>query len=122
MWVFTTSGFYSVVQDKNDREMVTIRARTRSHLEDLMRFSGIPSEILRTDDRDYLFRTIMPKTQWASTMSLLALDIDYTNFKDEVGRNRKHGKYHTALSKVWGIMVSLQWDLHKAGLYGGPWK
>src|SRR4051794_33024703 len=57
MWVLTTQGFYSVVEDRDDENRVLVRARAREDLEALKR--QIPDlQIYETPppDHDYGFR------------------------------------------------------------------
>ena len=36
MWIFTTKGFFSVVQDKNDHDKVVIRSRVKKDIENMV--------------------------------------------------------------------------------------
>jgi hypothetical protein len=108
MWLFTTQGFYSVVEDRDDADRVLVRARAREDLEALKR--QIPDlEIHETPPpaHDYGYRAFVTKDQWREAAARLAGEIDYDNFKNAVhdrqGRDREH-LYH----EVWHKLSELQ--------------
>ena len=107
MWIFTLHGFFSVVNttelqddfngEKNVEakdETIEIRSRYRQHLELLKeRFPDQLKDhtIFGYDDpnseyarRDYEYRIIVTAEEWVFLGALLAADVDYPNFKDEV--------------------------------------
>lgn len=90
MWLFTTSGFYSVV--KKGR-MWHIRAQQREHLE---RF-GEP--IVENLSSDYRYRILVNNARWRAIAAQLASEVDYDNFK---GRCRAID--HAKLFQVWRTM------------------
>jgi hypothetical protein len=84
MWMFTTIGFFSAVQKKDDPTVIQVRARVR---EDLVRLKeAVPGadEILELPNRDYPYRVYMCHLDWAGFCAGMAEAIDYPNFKDEV--------------------------------------
>lgn len=103
MWIFTTYGFFSVV-NKTDpsrydedieasEEEMEVRSRYREHLELLIeRFpEQIGDEkILAYDDpgfqpgTDYEYRIKINAEQWIHLAAMLAADVTYPNFKSEV--------------------------------------
>ena len=104
MWIFTTYGFFSVVNTTSSKisngdidpidQVVEVRSRYREHLESLKdRFNELigPEEILGYDDpsslyrnRDYEYRIIINAETWVHLGAMLSADITYPNFKDEV--------------------------------------
>jgi hypothetical protein len=112
MWLFTKLGFFSVVEDRNDRRRVQVRARVREDIEAVAKLvaskASVDAEILETPDADYRFRILITKAAWAKVGKTLTADIDYPNFKGRVlsgmrDRNRSDA-YHT----VWEAMRELQ--------------
>jgi hypothetical protein len=108
MWLITTQGFYSVVEDRDDSDRVLIRARARDDLEALKR--QIPDlQIHETPppEHDYGYRAFVTRDQWCEAAAQLAGEIDYDNFKNAVsdrhGRDREH-LYH----EVWHKLSELQ--------------
>lgn len=122
MWLFTRYGFLSAVcarlgDGKHGRPVdltrIMVRARTREHLESLVkRFPGRlgACRILETTSTDYRFRLFVDKQIWSHVVQEIATELDYDNFKDEVARFLgKAGKnYEHALHDVWSVMLRLQ--------------
>jgi len=107
MWIFTTIGFFSVVEDSEHPDTLKIRARAREDLAAL-RDGYLPDiEFIETDHTDYRFRAFVRRDEWAHAAHALAVDIDYPNFKSAVAERQGHkraGRY----TKVWEVMHGLQ--------------
>jgi hypothetical protein len=120
MWIFTRYGFVSVACAKKhdgsvDEDTVMVRARARKHLENLQeRFPDSvfgKAEILAGAGTDYKFRIIVPKAEWASIVSQLAMEQTWSNFKSEAarfGHLKTSGLYIHALHEIWAIMLDFQ--------------
>ena len=106
MWLFTPRGFFSVVAHRDDAEMVLVRARAH---EDLRKLTGVLGQIdiLETPDGDYRWRTTVTRRAWAGALVLLAAEIDYPNFKDEVARRQGYERAGV-YSDVWATLRRLQ--------------
>lgn len=112
MWLFTRYGFFSVTRSRQEPEKLQIRARAKEDLEKLVDFAGgfgwYPgehfSEIIETPAADYRYRMLCVPSQWAAMAEMLAFDIDYPNFKDEITDPKRHRLY----AQVWGVMLALQ--------------
>ena len=110
MWIFSKTGFVSIVRHKPQTDKLIVRARVR---EDLERFVKLLDEIagarhaIRETPRDYRFRTVATKEAVAQALARQVTDIDYTNFKDAV-----HGdpQRDDAYLDVWSAMHRLQRD------------
>lgn len=116
MWLFTKYGFYSVVCSREgdgahgqpvDPGRVMVRARVRGHLEALK--ARLPellagSEIQHSKGTDYAYRLFVDKARWSSVLVRLNEEMDYDNFKSEVGRGQGNEAYEQALHEVWGVM------------------
>lgn len=109
MWVITTKGFYSAVQKKSDPAgTLTVRARAKQDLLNLKVEGLLPNlTIIEQAGTDYPFRIKVTSAEWARVMASLALDVDYPNFKDEVGRVQ--GKARASIySSLWSILLKLE--------------
>jgi len=107
MWLFTTDGFYSVVQDKDDPDRVVVRARTA---EDMARFAmavGYPGEWKHTPKADYAYRLIVARDLFIQWTAEQAAKIDYPNFKDAVQQRQGVGR---------AFVYSGVWDTVRRGL------
>jgi len=105
MWIFTTSGFVSAVQDWNDTRSLLVRARDRASLESLA--DATFAEIEHSPSADYPFRLNVTKDEFAEWSSQQAAGIDYPNFKSEVAVSRG-AKFAGVLSKVWEILHGIE--------------
>jgi hypothetical protein len=102
MWVFTETGFVSVV--KRGESMV-VRSRDRESLEALSIASK--SEILHTPFGDYPYRLISSTSIFSNWLALMAENISYGNFKSQVAITRD-SDFAKALEQVWSIMHSVE--------------
>ncbi len=100
MWVCLNNAFVSIVSPRPDSPLLLCRARQSGDLE--RAFPGCV--VKRTPGRDYLFRTELPRVVVSDRIALLALSIDYPNFKNSV----RDDKLHKAYSRVWSVMAGLQ--------------
>jgi hypothetical protein len=106
MWIFTTFGFFSVVQ-KRGSPLLTIRARVRDDL-DSLRVRHLPSlsPTIAGAGTDYRYRATVSHEQLALAMAAITRDIDYSNFKSEVVRRQDPSRarvYH----RVWDALLQL---------------
>lgn len=109
MWIFTTSGFFSCVQDKQDPRQIQMRARSKQDIEAIeaimkqrgLEFTG-PFE---TPKADYRYRVVMPRPIFLAVMVEIAGDLNYTNFKDAAHRS---GQGDKPLMRVWSVMAEYQ--------------
>lgn len=101
MWIFTTSGFISAVQDWHDPSRVLVRARDRTSLESLAAATG---EVIHASPAaDYPYRTSATKGDFAHWVATEAGAIDYPNFKSEVAAIRGDDYAHVLMG-VWSTM------------------
>ena len=125
MWIFTRYGFYSVAtaqgadaaEAAGSSKRVMIRARSRSHLQNLQhRFGALSGlEILKWPHRDYRFRIIADKDVWDSIVREIANEQTWSNFKNEVANCLSGDQaYIHALHEVWGVMRRLQEPMAKS--------
>ena len=106
MWLMTTRGFYSIVEDFHDRDQLLVRARVR---EDLGAVADlVPGlEVEETPERDYRFRASVARDVWASAVAQLAREIDYPNFKNAVAERQGVDRAHV-YGDVWATLLELQ--------------
>lgn len=100
MWLFTTIGFFSIVQKKK-QPFLTVRARVAGDL-DRLRELYMPelSDMVSGAGTDYPYRATISHTDFARGLEQLAGEIHYSNFKStvatEMGLERAH-----IYSNVW---------------------
>tara|TARA_R110000765_G_scaffold416399_1_gene518230 strand:- start:479 stop:919 length:441 start_codon:yes stop_codon:yes gene_type:complete len=114
MWVFTEDGFFSTVVWQFDGTVVQEWLAVRSRAEDnLISFINkmddayTTDDIICTPDRDYPWRILVRRGDWAKYLSDYATDdLTYTDFKSHVRLGTVHSdpsRLH-ALAEVWGVM------------------
>lgn len=85
MWMFCLSGFYSIVADRAEADIVLVRARACLDLERLVELHHIVgAAITFCASRDYPYRIRITRDEWARVARELSSAIDYTNFKGAV--------------------------------------
>lgn len=105
MWLFTETGFISVVR-KNDRPgLYTVRSRDTLSLEPLAKFAK--TEIIETPYGDYQYRIFVEPAVFTEWVADQASDISYDNFKNHVYKTRGR-KFVEALHNVWAAMLFIK--------------
>jgi len=90
MWICLNDGFYSIVQDHDNPNLVWVRSRHRDHLAKLFPYR---IEIQEHEDRDYRYRTLVEKGDVADIISHRVNLINYGNFKASVKDKQLHDLY-----------------------------
>lgn len=113
MWIMTPRGFFSVVhKDGSPDEVLTVRARARQDLEGLGDL--LPVEPYALQYSDYPWRIEVTRDEWTYCLAMMAAEIDYGNFKNEV--TKRQGPERSAVySRVWGALLALEPREAKAG-------
>lgn len=78
MWIFTTRGFVSIVENKDNRDELVVRARVKSHL---VSFLGTDKGIFKSEYSDYRWRAFVPRDVVTAALVRHSESIDYDNFK-----------------------------------------
>lgn len=108
MWLFTTRGFYSAVENPTDHSQLIVRARARKDLEALRDL--IPGlKIQATPKRDYQFRIVVTKDVWASVVAKITSEIEYPNFKDAVHHMPGGDERSRIYGSVWATLLDIAW-------------
>lgn len=115
MWLFTTKGFVSIVENTQNPKTFLVRSRFSNDIQQM--FPGYP--VKKTTNRDYLYRAEVPRGAVADQIRTLALVIDYPNFKDATPKAR-----HDLYLRVWSILYNAQANVRrkvKQNLNLGSW-
>ena len=110
MWLMTPIGFFSIVEKPYDRHdgTLTVRARVEGDLAELKsRYLPELSEIKANQGTDYRYRAVAPREAVARALSQLTLDLDYSNFKDEVERVQGYERTRV-YGEVWRHLHEMQ--------------
>ena len=110
MWIFTPTGFYSVVEDRNNNDAVFIRARRSEDILSLAQYveQEALGEMIVMPKADYPFRVHVHKEVAGEIAYNAAMSVSYGNFKNEVAKHDRDraGIYHD----VWDVMLKLETD------------
>jgi hypothetical protein len=107
MWLMTNFGFFSIVK-KEGETYLTVRARAKQDLLNLKaRYLPAVEAIEESDYTDYRYRVRVPQEAFAEALRVIALDIDYPNFKNSVAATQ--GKARAKLYEdIWVRLLDLQ--------------
>ena len=106
MWLFTTQGFYSVVEDRGDSDRLLVRGRAREDLEALK--EQIPQlDVFEDRNADHRWRAWVTRDEWVEAVARLAGAIDYDNFKHTIS-DRQGAERDQLYSRVWAELLQLQ--------------
>ena len=107
MWIFTTVGFFSVVQKSGDL-FLTVRARVASDLERLRKkYMPQLSETTQGKGTDYPYRATISHEDFAKGMETIVRSIHYGNFKAEV-EAKMGSKRETIYHEIWRTLLKLE--------------
>ena len=118
MWLFTVFGYYSIIQHNKDPELLLVRSRVKGDLEKLKgKYLKNLGDIVETPiGADYPYRALAWKSELASAMKQVFLDIDYTNFKSEVSKKQGSPR-HDLYMRVWGVMKHAEEDMKQTSYH-----
>jgi hypothetical protein len=106
MWITTTGGFVSLVEDREDPGLLQVRARV---LEDITaNFPG--AEVLVVPGADYRYRARVNRQQVADRLAAAVMAIDYPgHFKDvAIQRSPANAERYAAYYGTWAAMARMQ--------------
>lgn len=113
MWLFTTSGFFSIVNktDKdNEQHPYQLRARSLDELKELV--AKVPAlagkEIHSYDFADYAYRIFLNEAEAGLVGAFLVQSISYPNFKNEFEGKPRFKGLKQILGQIWGLMYEYQ--------------
>jgi hypothetical protein len=116
MWIFTTGGFVSAVQHRDNPDMVMVRARDKESLETML--EGIELAGTANDEvfekpeivsvpGDYRWRVTVSKATFAVFVQFEILNyLNYANYKDALTKVRGE-TWHRATMGVWTSMLQV---------------
>lgn len=105
MWIFSQTGFVSVVQHWDKPNILVVRAREKQSLSGLSAALGAP--IIATPANDYPYRSEVEKRDFAEWVKQQVATVDYPNYKSKMSQTRG-GEFAWALSDVWLAMHQIE--------------
>ena len=107
MWLAFDGGFVSIVQKRESRGFLCVRARARGDLGRFVELGRQPATIQETPDADYRFRVVLPEKVVSFAMRRIVDGIDYDNFKDRVRQSQGEDRAHI-YGEVWATLREIQ--------------
>jgi len=105
MWLFTTFGFFSVVQKEGDEDL-TVRARVVGDLDRLR--ERVPAlSPTRTGAGRYPYRATVPRRDWAAGLMGLAVEIRYDDYLHAVAEEQSCRRAAVYMV-VWELLEELE--------------
>lgn len=124
MWLFTKTGYVSIVEKPEDiqAQTLTVRSRDRESLEvmrediyKLYNYNLGEVEISTKAGSDYKYRMVVSREEIKNYMVAIVDGVDYNNFKTEIVRNRENSggdeagqKWGTTLLNIWSHTFDLE--------------
>ena len=105
MWIFTDTGFISIVRKPEHPRVLTVRARDRASLEALAARASV--EIKRSPNGDYPYRVFVGDGPFLEWFLDRGGELKYSNFKNQVAKTRGYQFAH-ALNDVWAAMLAVE--------------
>jgi hypothetical protein len=96
MWLFFSDGFISVVDNKEKKGFLTVRARFADHINNI--FPEV--EVHEDAWHDYFYRAYVTRERVAEVVQKRIMELNYPNFKKSITDE----KYHEGCKDVWTSM------------------
>ena len=113
MWIFTNSGFISIVADRDAASNLLVRGRREGDIETIFP----RAKVTITPNADYLYRASVTRQTAANAVAMSVLDIQYNNFKNSVLDPDRHEYY----LDVWTVMRRMQEKQYQDSSYPQSW-
>lgn len=114
MWLATKFGFYSIVQDKKNRNQFKVRTRDKKDLESLRKIEEFKNRKIHFDSlADYHYRIFITKNELTVLMKYLSDNLDYDNFKDKIKEEVSQKDKLPYYTRIWTIMYEYQYRFNK---------
>lgn len=110
MWLFSKNGFFSIVEHKDDHNLLLVRSRVKGDIDGCW-----PVKEKEGLGSDYRFRAPIRRSDVADRISQIVQDINYPDFKASVEDERRLSWYF----QVWDVMARMQDQLQAEEAYGG---
>lgn len=106
MWITTVNGFVSVVEDRDDADILQVRARARADITAMFP----TAEVYDLPGADYLHRARVPRQQVADALHAAVMAIDYdSHFKDVALETSPPNDWrYDAYYDTWSAMAQMQ--------------
>lgn len=118
MWIFTSRGFVSCVQHKDDPSKILIRARSKEHV---LAFIGYDKEsrYFHLENCDYNHRAELTRDEFTERLIEHVNRISYPDFKGSIPKGAAYRSYYHACHDVWKVMDDFKHGQYEPGELNG---
>ena len=100
MWIQFNNAFLSIVENRDNKLELLVRARIKGDIEKIFP----EANVFKDDSADYKYRAFISKAKVAARMMLKITEINYDNFKNSVKEVERKNSY----SNIWYELRKLQ--------------
>lgn len=102
MWVMLNNSFLSVVENRNNKNELLVRARIKGDIENI--FNDVKT--FEDEKADYKYRAFIPRDLVEKVIASQVASINYANFKGSISPDDEIR--HNAYMRVWSEMYKVQ--------------
>ena len=102
MWIQFNNAFLSIVENRDNKLELLVRARIKGDIEKIFP----EADVFEDDSADYKYRAFISKAKVAARMMLKTTEINYDNFKNSIPSDQSE-RHHSYLN-VWTELRKLQ--------------
>jgi len=99
-------AMFSIVEDRNDKTAVVVRARRKGDIEKV--FTKFKDKVIESSNSDYRFRIFADRQLVSELIANEVMRIDYDNFKNSVGDRQLRSAY----GNIWTVLYDVQEKNH----------
>jgi hypothetical protein len=107
MWILFEGGFVSIVQHREEPDMLCVRGRVKADVSTFCAAAGSELPVLMTPDGDYRYRVVLSRAEVQRALDTLVTELDYDNFKSRIAEIHGHERAHI-YAEVWSDLHKLQ--------------
>ena len=102
MWIMLNNSFLSIVENRNNKNELLVRARIKGDIEKVF------SDVKTFEDKtaDYKYRAFIPRNLVEKVVASKIASINYFNFKGSVSSHDK--ERHDVYLRIWSEMHKVQ--------------
>ena len=102
MWIMLNNAFLSIVENRNNKDELLVRARIEGDIERVFP----EADSFQDEQADYKYRAYVLRKEVEKMIALKVSEINYGNFKGSI--SPKDRSRHDAYLRVWSEMYKTQ--------------
>ena len=102
MWILLNNAFLSIVENRNNKDELLVRARIEGDIERVFP----EADSFQDEQADYKYRAFVLRKEVEKVIALKVSEINYGNFKGSISPEDR--LRHDAYLRVWSEMYKMQ--------------